>query len=598
MLKRRILLVGVLCVGLVAGVTFALMLRADWAAPLVWESGILYRYHLSYASSGSVENGGESLSVRSSAVSVAGEVLVRKQANGMLRILIDAKKFDFNVDGVALPPPAAPIDLAVSMTARGDIVRFETSPESFVQHGAWLRELLSLLELSLPERPARWWTHVETQAGAKLRTEVHVRYRDMTSVHLRKGYVSAERADPRVMGTFDFTLSTATRSLVGVSGSRTVVTRLPHGAVANSRASLALALVSAAPAGVDVGANAPAVVASDASDASEGDDLAGTHMRELAMVRMYRATLGRESAESMVERLREWDPDADSDADPYQKLKALFVLHPGSAEHFERLAKSLPDSDDRLSSLLSALMHAGTPEAQTLLRNLADAAETQEREERRWRLLMDVSSVERPTAETEAWVRELMASASDESIRVDANFALGNIAHFARAFDLPRAEKILSEYGVGLTNSTGTEGVLRNLGVIGNIGLPGQLAIVRPYLNHDAIEVRWKALNALRFVDTDDARAILVAALNADNDRTREIAVRALSFTPGNAQTVNAYRAHLFQEKDAEVVKGMLSNLRGMRNEFPEAQDIIGEFVASCGVTDLCDFAQGLQDQG
>jgi HEAT repeat protein len=130
------------------------------------------------------------------------------------------------------------------------------------------------------------------------------------------------------------------------------------------------------------------------------------------------------------------------------------------------------------------------------------------------------------------------------------------------------------------------------LRILGNIGAPQQLGLIKPYLNAAEPSTKREAIRALRAVESVEAYGILLDILKNDNsDVMRHAAIESLSSKAQSAEIYEYLKNQLFVEKDERVIQRIVSHLVNMRGTYPEVRKILEQYLEQCGKTSVCGFA-------
>ncbi|MFW7379299.1 MAG: hypothetical protein ACOH5I_10860 [Oligoflexus sp.] len=323
------------------------------------------------------------------------------------------------------------------------------------------------------------------------------------------------------------------------------------------------------------------------------EDLSQSQLLKITKERQWKKILNNQTADLIQSALLTANLQNRQENMPlYQSLKALFMLQPETISTFLDFLLKYSIDDERFNMVATALTYVGNKEAQHLLRTAIDASDE---EERKIRLIPNLSFCEKPNAESIAFVESLRDTSATKSIEITAHYALGTIAHQLRDSDTANSNRILNDYAHRLQQSNSNAESAHFLTTIGNIGAPQQIEIVRPYLNSDQIEIKEKAFDSLRHVASIEAKAILVEAVAEQKEaRLKEIAASGLTYGQINEDISVEIVDLLNNETNIQVIKSLVISLANNAERYPQHKTIIQKFLDNCGHPDLCGFVEGI----
>ncbi|UTM57407.1 HEAT repeat domain-containing protein [Photobacterium sp. CCB-ST2H9] len=321
------------------------------------------------------------------------------------------------------------------------------------------------------------------------------------------------------------------------------------------------------------------------------DTLNGEYQRQLLEKQMYEQTVGTENVTTFSTRLRQV-PSLDNrgKASLFYQLRAWVALDPSRLEQV-KLWLSLYQADHPAFQMLSTLLVSiGSPEAQNILLDVMAASSP----EKQNAIMLKLIFLDHPTLESESAVRDLAKSLPSEEERLQAQLVLGGMARFLQDDDRARSLAIFEEVKGQLTASSDAQHIEDALSVIGNMGLAEQTDVVTGYLSHESKQVRYSALDALRFVNTPKAQGVLLKHLSDDDGRMREISSTGLSFTTPGPEFVDVYRDRLKVENNEYVIRQLIDNLGQMSVQYPESIKVLKDYIPNIGITSLKNYAEGV----
>lgn len=481
----------------------------------------------------------------------------------------------------------------------GRISKYYIPQDKFESHAFLVRDLIALVELPFPSDRLSSWKAEENSFLRRWPALFRLKDLSKEEAIFVKTYDKSRMSDKiQITGEGHFRYSREKKHLVSIEGKRTIGEELMDGRRTEGRLDYAIRLeslkrlersdLSYFPSPQNPMKSGPRFVA----DSPTGDE-----QLKLMEMRSFVSILEGSKKEEVRNELQSLDPSApdQSNTKLYQKLDALMKIDPLSARMFGPMLKDLDYSDKRLVLLMQAMISASTPEAQTAIREAVMASD--ENPQKAGRMLTELSFVKTPSKESEHFFRELIRSAPPETAR-RAEYALANVAHFVKDVDHARAVAIANEQSVQLLSAdkaSDRSALLHHITTLGNIGLTEQIDTLMPYLKSQDGEIRDSAYQALRFVDSDRARALLLLGLEDADDRVREGSSYALGFTPGTDATVRAYEDRLKVERNETVLKQMLTHLTAMTDRSAEARKILRDFLTNCGKPSICNYASSMQ---
>ncbi len=233
---------------------------------------------------------------------------------------------------------------------------------------------------------------------------------------------------------------------------------------------------------------------------------------------------------------------------------------------------------DRASTLIGALMSAGTPEAQLELGRVAREPRVDERIRRQ--ALGQLGLVEKPTAESVTLARESLSSA-DVDERATGSLALGSMTRSLRQAGDPLATDT-TQVLLGLLREARTElDKVLALDALGNAGAPEALPTLLAALLAPEPMVRNSAVRALRQMPSGAADEAINRTLFKDPEPlVREGAVFALGFRE-LTRHLTAIRSALSVEPQPRVRLALVRLLGDRMREVPTARELLVQTASS-----------------
>ncbi|MBI3776893.1 MAG: HEAT repeat domain-containing protein [Gammaproteobacteria bacterium] len=602
---KRVSVVVAFCVVIGAVIFTYALLKSD-AAPLLYkfEVGQSYYYALDYSSEGqgalspNLQGGSNPAGLtESSTAKIVGQVILKileKKPAGFysaeFKIVPSAFAFQYNHKEAAVRP--AYIVALIEILDNWAINNFSMEPSAYESYGSVVREILGLLELKFPAERALTWQGMEKQFPNEIPVTFALKGEKLSSSYeISKSYVGGS-GSPKIEGAFDYKFDNRAGLVRYLNGERKSEFRIAGQVLSINKTSLKMSYVESKQHGTNAGSLGTLSTAS--SGGLVKDTLVGEKLVQDLKEASHKNTLGNDNLKTLLAALSMVNrTDGNALAQLGQKISALLFLHPELAREFANLLLQYDWQDGRRLTIAAALTDVGTKEAQeallSVLRQLPENGKSQVN------LLFNLAMVKNPIVAAEDYFREAANTSAHEQLRIKSDFALGIIAHNVMQTEPQRAQNILGELTANLqtTNTIGQQIVL--IDSIGNIGMPEQVSVLKPYLENSNNAVKLPAINALRFVDTPDSKGLLINYMKSDDERVRDVAAQSLGVTPGGRNEFELYKERLFQEKSIPVLKHILNNLAKLDAYSPDNLNTIDSFIRQCGHPDICGYAKSLR---
>jgi HEAT repeats len=266
----------------------------------------------------------------------------------------------------------------------------------------------------------------------------------------------------------------------------------------------------------------------------------------------------------------------------YLKFKALIHVHPESSAS---LGKILATADPKsatmriLAGALSVVGHAEATEA------LVTAIRARPEDWPALTLLIPaLGQSHSPTEAAEGVLRDLAFGAHNPDIASTAQLGLGSMARQLAQSAPERVTRIVDVFVKAIESSPSSGAIRLMILALGNAGSSESLPIIIRFINDPSSELRAAALDGLRWIDNEQADALLINALINDRDSfVRQEAAIALGFRKIGDASFKAQKGVFLKERDAKVRLAVLSNLWRANNAFPEVRRIVKEAARSDG---------------
>lgn len=577
-----------------------------------WKKDHLYQYALIYETDGhslskNIDDKESIIKIKKASARIKGTLNVLSlpnpdlnKNNFFLQFSFKPDLIEFKQDDDPVSMPDQNIVFYVDMKKTGEIESIKMGEELFNKWGSTIREILSLMEFTLPTsnevQQKEWTAHEKIFHGVvKTHFELITSLFQKKTITLLKSYLAEtgdelnrkskrEGAFQEHQGHFEFLLDNTRQCFQEIKGDKVVKNIINEHDQFQNETHFSLKLLS-------LTENTQKVSYSLSDMIS--DDLQGAYMTKKMGQNLQDSILHGDSSNLLREKLLSEDlENKENRTSLFLKLRALFSLHPEEMFKFKEDLLAFDYRDERFILLVSALINVGLPEAQKLLSEVITLCES---ENKKQSLMTSLAFTGEATKETERFFRDLAQHSDNSTIQGTAHYSLGTVAHFLREHQKERSLHILKEYSQHLLAGNNEKRV-DYLNVIGNIGLPEQVDVIRPYLSSNQKDIRRTAYSALRYVDTAEAHQLLVDAIKEQkDDRIREVAAEALSETQGDQVTLQAYADVLFQEHNRAVLRFTLNNLAKMKDDYPSSLQLIDQFISKCGGDEICRYAQSLR---
>jgi len=324
------------------------------------------------------------------------------------------------------------------------------------------------------------------------------------------------------------------------------------------------------------------------------DTFSGHYQKSLLKTQMYENTLSSTNVDTFNGRLRATPSNGNKERSTlFFELRAWVALEPSKLTQIEAWMRMYNASHPSFQMLSALLVNIGTPEAQQILLDVLNTSSVSKQQA----IMLKLAFLETPTQASVNAVQAMSQSLFKHEDQVQAKLVLGSMANNLLDNDEVRANELYQQFTHELSQASESNNIADSLSVLGNIGSPEQTQKVTPFLNHENKSVRYAAVNSLRFVNTLEAQSLLLSSLEAEDERVREIASAGLSFTTPRAEFVQVYKDRLFAETNQQVIKQFIDLLGNMSVQYPEAVDVLEEYIPTIGITSLKNYAENVLEQ-
>lgn len=597
-------------VGLAASGIVACVLAANWPSPPTlqwsWRPGATYEFKVDYRSNGQAMVEGLSASgkqperAQSVASHLAGRLEITPLENTNEGALLLFHLLDVTGETIMagqVPEKPTEITFRATMSSRGSFAALHFAPQSTPLLRNQLRALISSLQVTLPDS-AQWrWHADEADLHGKFVADYAIdRFSGQRPAFRKAGRVregSGEHTNaPIRSGKWTGTFDPEAGFVTSLEGNTSVSIQLGHMNVGAEHSTFSLSFVGKH---LLTDLALARLKATDSELYASGlpGTLEGTEEHEaLAKVRDAEAVRGISLRGILDELALTENNTAEAQLPIFLQLKALLRTHPDAATGCAEALGSFDPDGRSFGTVAVALASVGHDEAQRALRaavgNLGDQSHGL------FRLVPYLGLVPHPDTETEALAREIAHSDNEGGVKRAALLALGNMGNSLRNDAAGRATAIFDEARGELKGAAAGEEQRFYLRVLGNLGHPRQVDVVRPLLAQAPTATRESAVDSLRFVDTPESETILQHhALHDGSANVRARALQAMAFSEMTPERFKVYRDVLRLEMSVPVVQEALRGLGRAAPKHPEALRALHDYLGTCGHPDLCAVARG-----
>jgi hypothetical protein len=571
--------------------------------------GERWHYRLRYSGDGKVDLGaimsgqasGQACGQMQSVQTVVEtEVLIDIIASDERRVLV---AYSFPQSEVVLTLDAQPLpDVAEAIAAdmrkpvfaevdpQGRIQVLHFSPESEDGSRQLLRSLLATMQFVIPAETASAgeWEAWEDSPNGRCRAAYQVdpdskgemlafvkTREEYEQRPAKKGMINVDMTF-RTGGAFQFGFDPALGQVRTIRGSETLTTMVQDKVLSESENSLALEFLDKASL-PNIEAQRLLRLAHDRKQNGVSESLVTKVSPSRINLLAQQRELGDATLESLLADLAREESSADPKKDQIplrRKIAALIFVHPETSLRWGELVSRAGPASLTMRLVPSALAAAGHEQAQASLVAALKARASDEAIA--LRLIPILGMVERPSELAEGTLRELALQPARQRIAASAQLGLGIMARSMKEDHPERAMEIVA-WAIRELESAGSErGRHHFLLVLGNAGAPEALPAIQRFLgDHDA-GVRAAAVGALRFIESDQAEALITQVLASDSEpEVRAEAVRVLCYRSVTKPAFQAAAEALRTDKSKSVRLAALTLLWQCRHRFPQAVSLV-----------------------
>jgi HEAT repeat protein len=494
-------------------------------------------------------------------MTIDGELLVRCHAaeNGRFTLGVSVQNLttaSLVVGGAEGLADRAAIDrkeALVEIDARGRVGRVLFHKDDAATFTFVMQSLIGLLQVTLPEGPAREWEIEEPT----LLGRAHARYavEAPNVMHRVHSAYTVLMAAPDAASVAGARIDSDDRASLALDGALDALRVSEHVVVPSPAGPKLVADVALDLSRKGEGTFVPVPIALDALDAHRLNEVASTADVRRAILENVAAQTTPQQIDDVVAA---YGHGAALPPGFLTSAAALIKLRPETAgalvEIFER-----PETSGMMRALLcDILVSAGTREAQAALRDVIASDAARSDAVIYPQLVQRLGLVLAPEKATVDMTLKEYARASAVPVRTASAYALGS-AIGARARAAGRGEVV--EYNKrlrqDLANARRDEDRVTLLAALGNAGLPENVALVRGYAKDKSAAVRKQTAIALRKTDREDAHETLMELLSDDEAAVGLASIGALAnqeMTPARMKELASFassRAHAGELNEA-----------------------------------------------
>ncbi|MBV9852873.1 MAG: HEAT repeat domain-containing protein, partial [Armatimonadetes bacterium] len=295
---------------------------------------------------------------------------------------------------------------------------------------------------------------------------------------------------------------------------------------------------------------------------------------EAIQVAARRSTLGNSTLETLTAELNQaGKASPQQTTELYLKVRALASIHPETCARLGQTLAGAPVNSVTFHVLSDALADADNSQAQAALVTVIGARPDDA--DALLRLLPGLGSFHHPLPAAQDIMVWLMSSAVP-NVASTARLALGAMAHNLESTESGRAQQIVDLILRQLGGATSPQEIGQILLALGNAGSARALPVLAHYAADPSPDLRAAALNSLRFVRSQEAEALLASAGVLDPDAgVRLVVARTFSFRTATPAGFQSQKLMLLQDPDTNVRLAVLRNLWGVRQKFPEVENLM-----------------------
>jgi hypothetical protein len=269
-----------------------------------------------------------------------------------------------------------------------------------------------------------------------------------------------------------------------------------------------------------------------------------------------------------------------------EKMADYLLLHPKYIKDFVAFAIELGPKDDRFSLLPHTLSVSGTPEAQAGLIQLAETFETDA--QAMFQIVSSMLFFDTANSITIEYLENLSA----KKIPQTSDVALLALGKYGNQSD-PQGIRSFEYVRENLTAAKDNASKAVALSALGNGGRVENLQIAMHYMNSDDPELRRRAVDSLRFVESEERYPLIFKAMTTDSDKSvRVSAAASLQYQLISVKIIPDLLSAIQKEKEISVRIEQYKSLTKYGKIIPDITAIIQELLTKESNGDLQSFLE------
>ncbi len=574
---------------LAVGLYYAFQPQDPAAFALRLQTGDAFHYQLHYTSEGSGQlevgmprsQAGLSMPEKTVRIQIQSKlhlkVLQQNEAGYQIKFTLEPEHWVYDIPQAENLERPSRISGTFQLAPEGQIEEFRMNELQYQQYGFALADILSLLEFEVGSGETEW-----TGTERSFRGESPVRFQqksgDREALRLQKSYVS----QPQILieGGTDYSIS-AEHLYQSIHAQRQ--RRFSDGSGTQMTDNTSLDLIVTQERLADSTSQDPVPTVSETLRGA-------TYQKKVEEAMAVRRVGNKSTADVKFALESLTEDDVQKKADAYMLLRAYLLLHPEAVGEFTSYLLDLPYSSQACRTVAAVFSDVGTAQSQKALMFAID--ESDDDLNRKEKLIAHLGIVERISPEAENKLYALAAADGPDRVKGAAELAVGVVGgnHLAQGQEAG-LERALRYGETRLKEATQPRDREHALRILGNVGAPQQVTLIKPYLSEPVESTRREAIRALRAVNSPEAHGILMDVLKSDpSDVMRHAAIESLSSQAQSSAIFEYLKQQLFVEKDDRVIKQIVSHLVNMRATYPDVKKILEQYLENCGKTSVCGF--------
>jgi hypothetical protein len=260
----------------------------------------------------------------------------------------------------------------------------------------------------------------------------------------------------------------------------------------------------------------------------------------------------------------------------YAAMTSLFRLNTDAVNSALERLDSEELSGPQASRVWDSMGSAGSPHAQTGLREIIEMPRWTE-EERRSQMI-SLSMVARPTPDTLKFLRERF---DDPEQNTQARYGFGTAIHNLKESDPKAAQQAFQELNEALKSATDPTKVQDLLSAVGNAGMAEGVAVAKNYVHAESPAIRAAAAEAVRFSPGPEADQMLAEMLQAEpSDVVRQSIMLSFKDRPASEGSIAILTEAARNDPSMATRQLAISALNSYASHLPELQLLVNRLIA------------------